>query len=242
MRLTWKSLWLVFFLTSPALAAQKPNPFLAQAKVFYEGLDFEKCLKRLAQASRWKNSTRAEQVDIELYTGLCAFNLGDEAEARRSFSVALELDPKVALPPYTSPRLVAFFEGIAQREPREAPPPSSPAPAPAPVVQDPPRKVDLAPPPPPEQPVFTQTAPEPKPKKLLLPVILSGTSVAAAGGAVYFGLQARAEEKRANDRDTFYEDALASQKEAQQNARLTNAAIGVAATAAVGAVLAYVLQ
>ncbi|WP_224247841.1 hypothetical protein [Hyalangium gracile] len=250
MRLSRQGLLLVVFLAVPAFAAQKPNPFLTQAKVHYQGLEFEKCLKRLEQAGRWKNNTRAEQVEIELYSGLCAFSLGNEEDARKSFSMALELDPKVELPPYSSPRLLTFFDALAQRVPGRTAPeevatpePPKPAPAPAPAAPEAPRKVELQPPAPAPQPVLTQTAPAPEPrKKLLFPLLLSGTSVAAAGGAVYFGTQARSEEKRANDRDTFYEDALASQDQARRDARVANVAIGVAATAAVGAVLAYVLQ
>ncbi|WP_224371361.1 hypothetical protein [Hyalangium versicolor] len=251
MRLSWQGLLLVLFLAVPAFAAPKPNPFLAQAKVHYQGLEFEKCLKRLEQAGRWKDNTRAEQVDIELYSGLCSFSLGNETDARKAFSLALELDPKVELPAYSSPRLITFFDALAQGVPgRAAPvaetPPAQPEPTPAPVapppVQEAPRKVELQPPAPGPTPVLTQTAPAPEPKKVLLPLLLSGTSVAAAGGAIYFDSQARSHEKQANDRDTFYEDALASQDKARRDARLANAAIGVATAAAVGAVLAYVLQ
>ncbi|MDC0711023.1 hypothetical protein POL68_21305 [Stigmatella sp. ncwal1] len=257
MRHAWSCLLLVLLLSTPAVAARKPNPFLVQAKVHYQGLEYEKCLRRLEQAARWKlKSTRAEQVDIELYSGLCAFNLGNEEEARKSFSVALELDPKVELPPYSSPRLVAFFDALAQRTtpaedteeetaqaepPVATPPPAAPSPTPPPV-QDTPRQVELQPAAPPEQPLLTQAPPAPKSKKLLFPVLLSGTSAVAAGGAVYFGLQARSEEEKANDRDTFYEDSLARRDDARQNAKLANVALGVAATAAVGALLSYVLQ
>lgn len=247
-------LLLVLALAAPAWAAQKPNPFLVQAKVHYQGLEFEKCLKRLDQATRWKNSTRAEQVEIELYSGLCGFSLGNEEEARKSFSMALELDPKVELPPYSSPRLVTFFDSLKQsapvaepNEPVAAAEPAPPAPPPQPAspvvpAPDEPRKVELKPTAPPQQPVLTETAPAPQPKKLVLPVLLSGTSVAAAAGAIYFGTQARSEEKRANDPNTFYEDAQASQQAARRDSHVANAAFAVAATAAVAAVLTYVLQ
>ncbi|SEM45500.1 hypothetical protein SAMN05444354_11725 [Stigmatella aurantiaca] len=249
MRRAWSCLLLMLCLSSPALAARKPNPFLVQAKVHYQGLEFEKCLRRLDQATRWKKNTRAEQVDIELYSGLCAFNLGNEEEARKAFSLALEMDPQVELPPYSSPRLVTFFDALSQRttpaeEPDEEAAPPAPAPAPPPPApaQDTPRQVELQPAPPPEQPLLTQAPPAPQPKKLLFPVLLSSTSAVAAGGAVYFGLQARSEEEKANDRDTFYEDSLAHRDDARQNAKFANVAIGVAATAAVGALLSYVLQ
>jgi tetratricopeptide (TPR) repeat protein len=248
MRRAWSCLLLMLCLSTPALAARKPNPFLVQAKVHYQGLEFEKCLRRLDQAGRWKQSTRAEQVEIELYSGLCAFNLGNEEEARKSFSLALEMDPKVELPPYSSPRLVTFFDALAQRSlPAEAPdeeaaPAAPPTPAPPAPVQDTPRQVELQPAAPPEPPLLAPAPAAPASKKLLFPVLLSGTSAVAAGGAVYFGLQARSEEDKANDRDTFYEDALAHRDDARQNAKLANVAIGVAATAAVGALLTYVLQ
>jgi hypothetical protein len=250
MRLARQGLVFTLFLSlataGQAAAARKPNPFLVQAKVLYQGLEFEQCLKRLEQATRWKNSSRAEQVEIELYSGLCTFSLGNEPEARRYFSVALELDPKVELPPYSSPRLVTFFDDLAQRETARADepetPPQPPAPPSAAPASDSPRVVALQPASPPEQPALIQKATAPRPKSLFFPALLSGASVAATGGAVYFGLHARAEEARANSADTFYEDALVSRRQAQQSASITNIAIGVAATAAAGALLSYALQ
>ncbi|MHB8873798.1 MAG: hypothetical protein ACYC8T_08950, partial [Myxococcaceae bacterium] len=87
-----------------AWAQSKPNPYLAQAKVFYQGLEYEKCLQRLEQAGRWKNTTQ-ELVDIEIYSALSKFNLDQSKDSEAHFQLALQLDPKVKLPPFSSPKI-----------------------------------------------------------------------------------------------------------------------------------------
>ena len=48
------------------LAASGPNPFLAEARVHYQALDYSRCLKRLGQAEIWK-STLEEEAEVALY-------------------------------------------------------------------------------------------------------------------------------------------------------------------------------
>jgi hypothetical protein len=102
---------------------QGPNPFLAQAKELYQKLDFEKCLARLAQAPQWRSSPK-ELLEIELYGGMCAYNLNQLPQAEEHFRLALRIAPTAELPPYTSPKLVDFFRRIQRsmpRPPREKP-------------------------------------------------------------------------------------------------------------------------
>src|SRR3954471_5975430 len=86
-----------------------PNPYLSQAKVLHQGLDFEKCLKRLEQAARWENTT-TQLAEIELYSGLCAFGLGDERDASEHFELGIKIDPALALPALVGPKVTRLFE------------------------------------------------------------------------------------------------------------------------------------
>ena len=85
-----------------------PNPFVTQAKDLYGKMEFEKCLKRINQAQQW-HSTPKELLEIEIYAGLCHFNLGQKPDAEERFKQALRIDSTTDLPPYSSPRAVEFF-------------------------------------------------------------------------------------------------------------------------------------
>src|SRR4051812_21129408 len=87
-------------LFTAAARAEEPNPFLQQAKGFYEQVKYEKCAQRLKQAVQWKSSA-AELLEIELYAGLCHFNLNRLQDATEHFELALELDRTASLPPYS---------------------------------------------------------------------------------------------------------------------------------------------
>ncbi len=99
---------------------QGPNPFLAQAKELYQKLDFEKCLQRLGQAPQWRSSPK-ELLEIELYAGMCAYNLNQLPQAEEHFRLALRIAPAAELPPYTSPKLVDFFRRTKRSMPKAAP-------------------------------------------------------------------------------------------------------------------------
>jgi hypothetical protein len=88
-----------------------PNPFLVQARDLYSKLEFEKCLKRVSQAQQWRSSPK-ELLEIELYAGLCHFNLGQKPDAEERFKTALRIDPAAELPPYTTPRAVEIFNKL----------------------------------------------------------------------------------------------------------------------------------
>ena len=99
------------------------NPYLSQAKELYANLDFEKCLKRLAQAPQWKSDS-AELLEIELVAGMCHYNLNQRVDAEERFRLALRMNGNAELPPYTSPKLVDFFFSVKKK--LRAPPPPMP--------------------------------------------------------------------------------------------------------------------
>ena len=234
--------------TTPA----KPNPYLAQAKVYYQGLEYEKCLQRLDQAARWRNTPR-EAVEVELYAGLCKYNLGRFKDAEDNFYLALQLDPDAGLPPFTSPKILALFEEVRARA--VAADPSA-----APVVD----AADTAAPEPgtPDVPKQAEASPVLLPKtsseggsaldaslreepaeggpRYVAPIALGGAAVVAAAFGGIMGIQARQAETEANA--AFYEaDAIALGQKAQRNATLANVGFGVALAAATGAVITFLL-
>ncbi len=265
-----RSLLLAFVLCAPALAVEGPNPYLGQAKVFYQGLEFEKCLQRLSQAHRW-SSTPEEAVEIELYGGLCSYNLGKEARALERFAAALQLDPQAQLPAMTSPKIVELFRTVASKversqkatasveEPRERPEPKEPKeprerpepkePQDAPRVErrrEPPSGELPEPEPnrltphegPDERPVVVIPVEGGPPSALVAPVVLGGVAVIGAGVGAFFGVQAKKYEQLANTA-VFESDANSFGGAARRDATVANVSYGVAAAAAVTAIVAY---
>lgn len=224
MRLSFASLALVLSLGAlPAWAQPGPNPFLAQARVFYQGLEFERCVQRLEQAVVREN-TVAEQAEIALYAGLCNAQLGNFEQAESHFTRALELDRTLELPPYTSPKIEAMFQEAAEKLPAGSEAPS--------------RAVVLTPSdaPAPEYPGLNLT--EPPRRSYVAPVALGGAALLAGSAATYFGLQAQRLEGQANAAH-FEVDAHRLGKDARQNAVLANVGLGVAAAAVSGAVITW---
>lgn len=231
-------------------AAPRPNPYLAQAKVFNQGLEYEKCLQRLVQASRWPSSAK-EQVDIELYGGLCSFGAGRAEDAKERFALALQLDPKAALPPFTSPKITELFNDVRQRlgltgtaaaVTAKTPPPAEP-----PVPTTPTDRPLAAAPAPSLTPRAEPVSPAAKKpwlhvagKDAALPASLGVASLAATGAAVYLGVMAGSLEAQANAAP-FQADALRIGGQAQTAALWANVGYAVAGTALVSAVTVFLL-
>ena len=239
-----------------------PNPYLSQAKELYQRLDFEKCLKRLAQAPQWK-SDAPELLEIELVAGMCHYNLNQRQDAEERFRLALRMNADAELPMYTSPKLLDFFHWVKRK--LHAPPPPMPeedldmpkesAPVkvekekerldePAPP-QDPPR-VELKP-----RPKLTPTPPPPlivpevdRPNLLQrrpVPVVLSVVAVIAVGVGIGLGSNSRSLESQA--RGAHYEsDFYKLCDAARMNAMAADVAFGVSGAAAVGAILGAILS
>jgi len=209
----------------PALAQQVPNPYLAQARVFYQGLEYERCLQRLEQAAQ-RESPLAEQAEIALYAGLCNAQLGNLERTESHFARALELDRTIALPPYTSPKISAVFEAVAAKLPQ----PSTVAP----------EKRVLTPATglPPEYPGLALEAR--RERSYVAPLAFGGAALLAGGAVTYFGLQAQRLEGQANAAH-FESDAYRLGNDARQSAVLANIGLGVAAAAVSGAVVTWLL-
>ncbi len=201
-------------LLSAGARAAGENPYLAQARSLYEGLEFERCLERLKQATQWEN-TPAERIDLEMYGGLCAFSVGREAQARDHFEVVLRLCPTCTVPKYTSPRIVALFEKLSREFKARA--------ADAPTVEAPP---------PPSVPVV-QAASE-RSRSFFWPAVLGGSAAIAAGFGVGFGVVALNQERAASSR-TYETEIERERAWARASARNANISYGVAGAMAVAA-------
>ncbi|MFN0062629.1 MAG: hypothetical protein ACKVPX_08935 [Myxococcaceae bacterium] len=223
----------------PLLASAAPNPYLAQARVLYVGLEYERCVERLQQAAQW-DSTAQERVDIELYSGLCKFDLRQKPQAAEHFRLALTLDPHVRLPDNSSPPLRVFFDDILQRMPDRSPSVATAPAPPAPIAP-----IDLTPRTLPAGSVIPATdvatrGPAPT-RSWVLPATLGGVAIAAGIVAVVFGVSARTNEGRANAA-TFEVDAQRIGNDARRDALVSNISSGGAAAFSVGALLSYFLQ
>lgn len=164
------------------------NPFLEQAQEDFRALDYERCLKRVDQASRNASRDVKELSAIELTRGLCSFSLGDEAGAASAFKLALRLFEGADLPAFVSPRAVELFQKVrlSLRAPA-APFPDADLPPDAPL------KADLTPAP--KEPVLVE---RPVWKKHPATIALGVLAVAAIGTAIGLGLHANSLAAEAN--------------------------------------------
>lgn len=241
----------VLLCASTALAA---NPYLPAAKRLYESVEYDAALEQLNRARSFPGTTPQELVDIEIYTGLVKFELGEAEAARVAFRTALALDPNAELPKETSPKVRAEWNAIKQEiarlkvpetpkkpAPQPQPEKSKVAPAPmeqpAPIVQQAPQpapKVDLAP----------HGAPEPaggvaahvEPEKSSGPYYLLGGAAVFAGGGAVFGLLSKSASSSAAS-EPVQTRAGDLDSSAHSRALAANVLFGAAAvTATVGAI------
>ncbi|MBS1149658.1 MAG: Tetratricopeptide repeat domain protein [Myxococcaceae bacterium] len=235
-----------------------PNPYLSQAKELSQKLDFEKCLKRLAQAPQWQ-SDASELLEIELVAGMCHYNLNQRGDAEERFRLALRMNPDAELPPYTSPKLVDFF--LAVKRKLKAPPPPMPTedldmPKEPPVVKGEKEPEPRPPEPRPDEPrveAEPKLTPTPRPPPAVpeverpsllqrrpVPIALGVVAVISAGVGVGLGANSRSLETRANAA-YFESDFHKLGDAARTHAIAADVAFAVAGVAAVGAVLGWVL-
>jgi hypothetical protein len=210
-----------------ALAAAPPNPFLAEAKALYASLDFERCLERLEQASTQWKSTENELFEIEVFSGLARFNLGQVKRASEHFRMAQRIDPAGELPPYSSPKAVDLWLEVKQSLVEPPPPfPDSDLPP-----DDTPRRAEL-------RPKVKDELPSPGPslvwKRRALPIALSVVAVAALAAAIGLGASAKNLEARANAA-SYESDFVSLGNSARASAAGANVCWGIAAASALAA-------
>jgi hypothetical protein len=217
-------------LATPAFA-EPQNPYLNQAKEFQQQLDFEKCLHRLEQASRWANNTKPQLAQIELYSGLCEAGLGHETEAFEHFELGFALDRDLELPPQQGPKITALFRKAKDK----APPPEEPvAPLKTPPPEPPPALVPAEPAPTPPA-VIVEPA---KPVHLGAPlgIFIAGAAVAGVGG-VFGGLALGSKNKGLAEH--YESDQVIDLQLAQTEALVANILFSVAGAALIAALITY---
>ncbi len=190
------SLLFAILVAEPQAPATEGNPYLLQARLLYERLEPAACLKRLEQATHWDN-TREEQLEIELFGGLCAYFVGNEKAAAERFELALRLRPEAKLPPRTSPKIEALFDRVRARV--KAAPESAPPSLLLPAL---PERASLG-----ATEVTGSTeatanlrAPPARPlaQRLVGPIALGAAAIIAATVAIIFGAMAKDFEGKAN--------------------------------------------
>lgn len=229
------------------LLAAKPNPYLAQAKVFFQGGDYKQCLKRIEQAQKWDSSVE-EQVDVAIYSGLCNFQLRKTREAETDFKLALQLDAHAKLPPLTSPKAAALFEAQRPKEPQreekaaavvEEPPPAT---APPPPSSEPSRVLPArSEPQDPAPDVSEAVAVEPSPRRVPVGgIVTSGLALGALTTGLFFGLNTVSLDGRSKQAE-FQSDAVMLRRDAGGSALIANIAWVAAGALLVTAVVLFIV-
>lgn len=123
-----------------AMIATFPLPAAADGKrdlddgiAFYENLDTDRAIERLKSASEAKDLGPAERAKAFLYLGIVQFEVGKESEADGSWKRAYALDPKIAAPGGTSPKVVSALDKARPRSVVEVAPSPSPSPSKSPT-------------------------------------------------------------------------------------------------------------
>lgn len=236
-----RALLLIVAVPAIALAGQdKPNPYLAQARVFYQGGENKKCLERVKQGQKWDSSTTQELAELALYAGLCGFNPKKPKNAELDFLRALQTDPALELPPATSPKIAEVWQRVRDKVPRPDPPVAPPLvtprePEPTTRAAPPPAE----PPPPSAPPVIVEAPPAKGPP--IAAIVTSGVAVAAVGVAVTFGLLASSSDAAARQA-SFQSDAVSFRRTAESQALIANVSYVGAGVAALTGLLLFFLQ
>lgn len=188
-------------------------------------MKYELCVQRLEQAVAWKNQPE-DLVDIELYAGLCHFNLSHTDVARAHFELALRLNRSAALPPFSPPRAVALFQSLLAQ---------LPPPADAPVA------VTLIPDAKPSEQVPLVKPQRQKTSSPVLPLSLGGASLATAAGGTVLLVRALALASQANQ-EPFESRAIVLGDDARASATWSYVLFGFAGAMATAAITTAVIS
>jgi tetratricopeptide (TPR) repeat protein len=238
--------------SSPALAADDFERYVAAARRLYENLSYERALDQIQRARRISRGVE-QDVILGLYEGIILADLGRWGEAREAFFTALLLQPEATLPLNVAPKVEEEFEAqrvrarkeLAQLQaPRVKPgaAPSGSEKAPPPVAStDRPEQAR------PGQLMPTESSPaltptveaEPRPVPVVSLALL-GAGVVAGGLGAYFGASANGQLSDARVAPRR-EDALVQFNDAHGSARTANLLFGTAGLAVAGAVVTWFL-
>ncbi|WNG40563.1 hypothetical protein F0U61_47915 [Archangium violaceum] len=239
-----------------AYAASDFERYLTDATRLYEELEYEKALEQLARAREVARGE--EEVTVTLYEGILFAELNKWEQARASFLTALLLNPQAKLPVRVSPKLSREFEAqrerarqvLAKRTPSaSASSPgssrSSPASAPGGVTTDRPEQKSkqgarLMPETPPAPTGLVEVR-QPARRVPIVPLVLLGAGVVAAGAGTAFGLASR-DQVDAAWGARYQSEVISHQAQAQRSARTANILFGTAGAAAVGALVSWLLM
>jgi hypothetical protein len=247
----------------PSAASAQGNPYLKGAITLYGDLEYERALEQLKKAASFPGNGIAEDVQINVYSGLTKAELGDMAGAESDFKAALALQGDLKLPVKVAPKIGAVFDkavaDLARQRPARA------VAAVTPVIRTPPKTE-----PPKVQPVTPSVLPTPddppvnslphvvvtgpragtpgadpsKAKRAspLASILLLGAGAALGGGGGYFGSESSKSVEAARAA-SFQSDAVASLSTAQSKALTANLMYGAAGVAVlVGTITLIVSQ
>lgn len=96
-------------------------------------LQEEKALEVLEPLASAASTPALLRARAAVYAGIARLNLGQESEARRWFTAALELDRGASLPDWCSRRVQSVFDKVRAQAPRPEPVPPAPSLVPAAV-------------------------------------------------------------------------------------------------------------
>lgn len=231
-----------------ALFAASSNP-LSIARAHYDAFAFDKCVKVL-ERTPGSDLPAKDRAQIELYLGLCRFNLGQDVQAERHFVQSLTIQPDLDLPPLTSPKIEAVWGRVRRQLKLDVVAQPTP-PSDARSTRDPPRdggstagqtaKSDVTQPRDASADGGVATTPAVPQRSFVVPIVFASVGLAASAFGLIFGIQAREQQVAAMEARFQMERILAVER-AQQNALLANIAWSVAAGCALVALITLVVD
>ncbi|HLK99637.1 MAG TPA: tetratricopeptide repeat protein [Myxococcaceae bacterium] len=245
--------------------------YLNSAVQLYESGENEDALEQLQRARKLAQGIQ-QDVAVALHEGLILADMGKTEQSRAAFRRGLTLDPEAQLPIKVGPKVEQSFEEVRKsvkdrlaRGGTKPPPPPPPPPAPEPKETKPPvvagtDRPEKAPEPPkressvvpaPTPAPYTPTAEARERSRVpVVPLVLGGVGIAAAGVGTFFGLQSRSNLGEVEDR--LAAGSVPSQSEASAvraqlddargQARIANVLFGTAAAAVTGAIVTYLFS
>jgi tetratricopeptide (TPR) repeat protein len=242
-----------------ALAANDFDRYFSSAVSLYENLEYERALEQLARAKKLASGV-SQDVAVAVQEGLIYADLGKREESRAAFHTALSLDLEAKLPPLAPPKVRREFEAVRARVQKDlarrakaaatgktattergaaASTAVGASPSAAGTTDRPERTPERSsvtePAPALAQPFVPDVKAAPRSRVPVVPAVLLGAGVVAAGVGTYFGLSSRsdvhASKEAANMRTA--DDHLKAARGPARTANILFATAGVAATAAV---------